>query len=101
LSCLNTAVEFWRSADYLHILRHPVRIVFEPTGNYHRPLAHFLMAEGFHLSLAPSLAVARTREAMHNSWDKNDPNAQVLLHLLKTDVIQHYHDPLANHVHDL
>ncbi len=38
---------------------------------------------------------------MHNSWDKNDPNAQVLLHLLKTDVIQHYHDPLANHVHDL
>jgi transposase len=99
---LNTAVEFRRFADYLHTLRHPVRIVFEATGNYHRPLAHFLMSEGFHLSLAPSLAVARTREAMHNSWDKNDPkDAQVLLHLLKTDVIQHYHDPLANHVHDL
>jgi len=46
------------------------------------------LAEGFHLSLAPSLAVARTREAMHNSWDKNDPkDAQVLLHLLKTGVM--------------
>ena len=67
LVLLNTAVEFRRFADYLHTLRHPVRIVFEATGNYHRPLAHFLMAEGFHLSLVPSLAVARTREAMHNS----------------------------------
>lgn len=38
---------------------------------------------------------------MHNSWDKNDPkDAQVLLHLLKTGVTQHYHDPLANHIHD-
>jgi hypothetical protein len=38
---------------------------------------------------------------MHNSWDKNDPkDAQVLLHLLKTGVTQHYHDPLANQIHD-
>ena len=97
----NTAAEFRLFADYLHGLKHPVRIVFEATGNYHRPLAHFLKAEGFHLELIASLAVARTREAMHNSWDKNDPkDAQVLLHLLKTGVTQHYHDPLANHIHD-
>src|SRR5579883_3197647 len=102
LVLLNTAVEFRRFADYLHELKYPVRIGFEATGNYHRPLAHFLKTEGFELELIPSLAVARTREAMHNSWDKNDPkDAQVLLHLLKTGVIQHYHDPLANHVHDL
>jgi hypothetical protein len=32
--------------------------------------------------------------------DKNDPkDAQVLLHLLKTGVTQHYHDPLANQIH--
>jgi hypothetical protein len=38
---------------------------------------------------------------MHNSWDKNDPkDAQVLLHLLKTDLTQHYHDPLANRIQD-
>ncbi|WP_433968482.1 hypothetical protein [Tunturiibacter gelidiferens] len=37
---------------------------------------------------------------MHNSWDKNDPkDAQVLLHLLKTGVTQHYHDPLTNQIH--
>ncbi len=97
----NTAVEFRRFADYLQSLKYPVRIGFEATGNYHRPLVHFLQAEGFHLELIASLAVARTREAMHNSWDKNDPkDAQVLLHLLKTGVTQHYHDPLANRIHD-
>ena len=38
---------------------------------------------------------------MHNSWDKNDPkDAQVLLHLLRTGVTQHYHDPLVHHIHD-
>jgi len=97
----NTAVEFRRFADYLHGLKHAVRVGFEATGNYHRPLAHFLMGEGFHLELVPSLAVARTREAMHNSWDKNDPkDAQVLLHLLRTGLTQHYHDPLVNQIHD-
>jgi transposase len=97
----NTAAEFRLFADFLHGLKHPVRIVFKATGNYHRPLAHFLQAEGFHLELIASLAVARTREAMHNSWDKNDPkDAQVLLHLLKTGVTQHYHDPLVNQIHD-
>lgn len=101
LVLLNTAVEFRRFADYLHTLKYPVRIGFEATGNYHRPLAYFLKTEGFHLSLVPSLAVARTREAMHNSWDKNDPkDAQVLLHLLRTGVIQHFHDPLLNQIHD-
>src|SRR5271154_4522500 len=97
----NNAAEFRLFADFLHGLKHPVRVVFEATGNYHRPLAHFLLAEGFHLELIASLAVARTREAMHNSWDKNDPkDAQVLLHLLKTGVTQHFHDPLVNQIHD-
>jgi transposase len=101
LILLNTAVEFHRFADYLHSLKYPVRVGFEATGNYHRPLAHFLKNEGFHLELIPSLAVARTREAMHNSWDKNDPkDAQVLLHLLSTGFTQHFHDPLVNHIHD-
>lgn len=102
LVLLNTAVEFRRFADYLHSLKHPVRVAFEATGHYHRPLAHFLKTEGFDLALVPSLAVARTREAMHNSWDKNDPkDAQVLLHLLKTGITQYYHDPLRHQVHDL
>src|SRR4051812_19274822 len=48
-------------------------------------------SEGFELQLISSLALARTREAMHNSWDKNDPkDAQVILHLLKSGLTQHY-----------
>src|ERR1700722_18157985 len=98
----NTAAEFRLFADYLHGLKHPVRVVFEATGNYHRPLAHFLKTEGFHLELIASLAVARTREAMHNSWDKNDPkDAQVFLHLLKSRLTQHYHDPTVHDLNDL
>jgi hypothetical protein len=42
LVLLNTAIEFRRLADYLHGFKQPVRIGFEATGNYHRPLAHFL-----------------------------------------------------------
>ena len=46
--------------------------------------------------------MARTRDALYNSWDKNDPkDTQVLLHLLKTGVSQRYHDPLVHAVNDL
>ena len=54
-------------ATFLHILGFPVRIGFEPTGNYHRVLAYSLHSQGFHLELVSSLALARTREAGHNS----------------------------------
>ena len=98
----NTAQEFRAFADFLHSSGFPVRIGFEPTGNYHRALAYFLHSEGFHLELVSSLALARTREAMHNSWDKNDPkDAQVILHLLKAGLTQHYHDPIVHDLNDL
>ena len=33
------------------------------------------------------MALARTREALHNGWDKNDPrDAQVILHMLRIGV---------------
>src|SRR6202022_2134563 len=98
----NTADEFRSFAAFLHGLGLPVRIGFEPTGNYHRALAYFLHSEGFQLQLISSLALARTREAMHNSWDKNDPkDAQVILHLLKTGLTQHYHDPIVHNLNDI
>jgi len=34
---------------------------------------HRLGVEGFALHQVSSLAVARTRDAMYNSWDGNDP----------------------------
>ena len=82
---------------YLRQLDAPALIGFEATGNYHRPLAYFLHAQGFALRLIPTMALARTREAMHNSWDKNDPkDAQVILHMLKTGLTQTWHDPLVS-----
>jgi hypothetical protein len=49
-----------------------------------------------------SLADARTRDAMYNSWDKNDPkDAQVILHLMKTGTTQRYLDPLVTGHQDL
>jgi transposase len=88
--------------DRLRALETPVLIGFEATGNYHRPLAYYLGQCGFELRLISSLAVARTRDALYNSWDKNDPkDTQVLLHLVKTGVSQRYHDPLVHRMNDL
>jgi Transposase len=88
--------------DYLRGLKNAVVVGFEATGNYHRPLAYFLHRQGFELRLISTLALARTREAMHNSWDKNDPkDAQVILHLLKTGLTQTWHDPMVNGINDV
>jgi len=78
------------------------RVALEPTGNYHRPLAHRLLNEGFDVHLVSPVAAARFREAMFNSWDKNDPkDAVVILELLKQGKVLHYHDPVAAGIHDL
>jgi len=81
----------------------PADVAFEATGDYHRALAAFLSTKsGVHLHLVSSIATNRTREALYNSWDKNDPkDAQVILHLLKTGGTQIYHDPFVNGYHDL
>jgi transposase len=98
----NKMEDYERFSAFLKELQCPCLIGFEATGNYHRPLAYYLHQQGFHLRLVSSLAVARTREAMYNSWDKNDPkDAQVILHLLKTGTSQTYCDPLASGFNDI
>lgn len=78
------------------------RVAMEPTGNYHRPLAHRLLSEGFDVYLVSSVAAARFREAMFNSWDKNDPkDTVVILELLKQGRVLRYHDPVTAGIHDL
>jgi hypothetical protein len=75
---------------------------FEATGNYHRPVAWRLAEAGFEVRLVSSLALARTREALHNSRDKNDPkDAQVILHMLKIQATQVYHEPLRAGINDV
>lgn len=98
----NTRTEHDRFIDMLHGLDRPVIAGFEATGNYHRPLAFRLLHAGIDLRLISSVALARTREALHNGWDKNDPkDAQVMLHMLKIGVTQIYCDPIASGINDI
>lgn len=102
LTVLNTRAEHDRFIALLQDLGRPVVAAFEATGNYHRPLAWRLLEGGFAVRLISSIALARTREARNNSWDKNDPkDAQVILHMLRTGPTQHYHDPLVAGINDV
>jgi transposase len=98
----NKLTDYQQFVAYLINLKVPCLIGFEATGNYHRPLAYYLGKEGFSLRLISSLAAAKTREALYNSWDKNDPkDAQVILHMMKTGVSQIYCDPMVHGTNEL
>jgi transposase len=102
LSVLNSRAEHDRLIEMLQAYGRPVVCAFEATGNYHRPIAWRLAEAGFEVQLVSSLALARTREALHNSWDKNDPkDAQVILHMLRIRATQVYHDPLRVGINDV
>ncbi len=102
LTVLNTREEHDRLVTTLQGYAGPVVAGFEATGNYHRPLAHWLLEAGVELRLISSFALARTREALTNGWDKNDPkDAQVILHMLRIGAVQSYHDPLAHGLSDI
>src|SRR5579872_3665734 len=60
LRVANSREDFEHLANYLRGLKSSVLVGFEATGNYHRPLAHFLHRQGFELRLIPTLALART-----------------------------------------
>jgi len=71
VTVLNTADDYRRLIAALMEYGLPVSIGFEATGNYHRALMFALGAAGFDLKLVSSVALARTREALHNSWDNS------------------------------
>jgi transposase len=50
------------------------KVVFglEPTGNYHKPLADWLISKGHLLVLVAGKAVRDNRELLNGRWDKND-----------------------------
>ena len=102
LTVLNRLEDFDRLIAALLEYNHPVRVAFEATGNYHRALAYRLGVAGFEVKLVSSVALARTREALNNSWDKNDPkDAQVILHMMQIGNEQFYHDPMLCGTNDL
>jgi transposase len=98
----STSDDHQRLVDLLGECPAPVRVALEPTGDCHRTLAYRLLREGFEVCLVSSIAGARYREAMYNSWDKNDPkDASVILALLKQGMTQRYVDPLIAGHHGL
>jgi transposase len=102
LTVTNSLTDYRELSNYLKKLKVRCKIGFEATGNYHRALAYYLQHWGFGLELISSGAASRTREAMFNSWDKNDPkDAQVILHMLQTGLTQTYHDPLVHRINDI
>jgi transposase len=102
LTVSNCRGEHDRFVAELQALARPVTVGLEPTGHYHRPLAWRLVQAGFDVRLVSSVALARTREALHNGWDKNDPkDAQVILHMLRIGAAKAYHDPLAHGINDI
>jgi transposase len=102
LTVINSRAEHDRLVGELSGYDCPVVCAFEATGNYHRPLGWRLIEAGFDVRLVSSLALARTREALHGGWDKNDPkDAQVILHMLKIGAAQTFHDPLRAGINDI
>jgi transposase len=102
LVVLNIRTEHDRLVARLLAFGLPVVVGFEATGNYHRPLAYRLLQAGFALRLVSSVALARTREALHNGWDKNDPkDAQVIMHMIKIGATQTYSDSICSGINDI
>ncbi len=98
----NSAEDFDRLVDFLRGLGGRCHAALEPTGDYHRPIAHRLLQAGVEVSGISSVAQARYREAMFNSWDKNDPkDAGVIMEMLKQGRVQTFVDPMLAGNHDL
>ncbi|MCP4272525.1 MAG: IS110 family transposase, partial [Gammaproteobacteria bacterium] len=51
------------------------RVLFglEPTACYHKPLAEYLIEQGYFVALVDAVTVKRNRETLDGRWDKNDP----------------------------
>jgi transposase len=97
----NRGADHDRFVQFLHSLSGSVRIGLEPTGDYHRAIAHRLLREGFEVVSISSLALARFREARFGTWDKNDPkDAQVMIAMMQQGMVQIYWDPLVSGAHD-
>jgi transposase len=93
----NTKAEHLKLSAFLKQQGHEVVVALEATADFHRAIAYHLAESGFTVHLASSVACARVREAMYNSWDKHDrKDARVILHLLEQGMTQPFHDPLRS-----
>jgi len=73
----NDIIGFCRLIEQVKVLLSQQRlteVVFglEPTSNYHKPLAHWLIQQGHLVVLVTGKAVKGNRELIDGRWDKND-----------------------------
>lgn len=59
----NSAQDFDRLGQFINATAGPWRAALEPTGDYHRPIAHRLLTAGVEVVIVSSVAQARYREA--------------------------------------
>jgi len=94
MAILNTPDDVQRLVTALASNEPPLRIGLAATGNDHRVLAHHPGQAGSDMKLVSCVGLARTREALHDRWDKNDPkDAQVIVHMPEIGAQPCLHDP--------
>lgn len=105
LKLKNRKEDFEQFCQQLKSFGFPVQVALEPTCSFHRNIAHYLMIQGFEVRGVSTLVAARTREALHNSWDKNDlKDANVILYLMQQGMTQTMTEPFLvgyNHLQEL
>ena len=90
---LLTMVQFFSDRDGLK------KIVFgvEPTSVYHKPLAEFLINNGFFVVYATKEAIKKNRALLDGRWDKNDTkDAANVADLISQGKCQYYDLPEMN-----
>ena len=59
ISVANTQADFEKLAKYLATLSPSCEVALEPTGDYHRPIANFLLRRGHKVHFVSSIATNR------------------------------------------
>jgi transposase len=75
------------------------KVVFglEPTGDYHKPLAEYLLGQGHMLVLEAGASVKKNRELLDGRWDKHDgKDACNVADLISQGKCLFYESPSAN-----
>jgi transposase len=73
-----------------------IAFALEPTGNYHKPLAHWLIKQGYDTVLVSGKAVSDNRQLLDGRWDKNDTKDSAnVADLVGQGKCQFYEQPAA------
>jgi transposase len=95
-NCINGIERLMDVANVMKTEHSLDKIVYglEPTANYHKPLAEYLIKCKCNVVLVSGLAVTRNRELMDGRWDKNDDkDAANVADLISQGKFQYYDYP--------